>query len=142
MKPRMKKRNRRRGATAVEFAIVAPVFFMTVFTCIEFTRLSMIRNMVQEASYFAARDAMVPGATEAECKASAERILSRLGGKSTRVIINDGNGLDDQSDTVSVTVSVPLSDSLLFFPFATEGMAISSKTTMKTERYSGQLDTN
>lgn len=136
------RKRKRRGATAVEFAMVAPVFFMTVFTCIEFTRLSMIRNMVQEASYFAARDAMVPGATEAECKAAAERILSRLGGKSTRVIINDGNGLDDQSDIVSVTVSVPLSDSLLFFPFATDGMAISSTTTMNTERYSGQFDSN
>ena len=127
----------RDGVSAVEFAMVAPVFLLVVFTCIEFTRLSMIKNMVQEAAYYAARDAMVPGATAEECEAAAHRILGRLGNKSATVLINNGQGIDDLSDEVSVTVSVPLSESTLFFPFPVGDMTLSSTAIMQTERYSG-----
>lgn len=128
------------GVSAVEFAMVAPVFLLIIFTCVEFTRLTMVRNLVQEAAYFAARDAMVPGATEEECRESAERILSRLGNKTAEVTINEGQGLNDQSDIVSVTVSIPLAENTLFFPFPVGDMTISSTAEMQTERYSGTFD--
>lgn len=136
----MSRSSNRDGASAVEFAMVAPVFLLIVFSCMEFTRLSMIRNMVQEAAYYSARDAMVPGATTEECEASANRILSRLGNKTATVTINDGQGIDDQSDEVRVTVTVPLAENTLFFPFPSGGVNISSTAIMQTERYSGSFD--
>ena len=57
---------RRTGAAAVEFAIVAPIFFMLVLVSLEFGRLNIIRHTADQAAYEAARHAMVPGATAAE----------------------------------------------------------------------------
>ena len=41
----------RKGMTTVEFALVGPAFFLVVFASIEFCRLSMIRNLTQDAAY-------------------------------------------------------------------------------------------
>ena len=53
----------RAGATAVEFAIVAPIFFLIMLASFEFSRLNVIRHTADNAAYEAARHAMVPGAT-------------------------------------------------------------------------------
>ncbi len=53
----------RKGATVVEFAIVANLLMIMILTCMEFARLNMTRNLAQDAAYFAARYALVPGAT-------------------------------------------------------------------------------
>ena len=45
----------RRGATTVEFAIVAPVFFLFLLASIEFSRLNIIRHTADNAAYEAAR---------------------------------------------------------------------------------------
>ncbi len=68
----------RSGVTAVEFAMVAPIFFLVVFICIEFCRLNMIRNLTQDAAYFAARDCIVPGASADEAIAAANHVLSLM----------------------------------------------------------------
>ena len=70
---------RRTGATAVEFAIVAPIFFTLVLASLEFGRLNIIRHTADQAAYEAARFAMVPGATAAEAKSKAESILKIVG---------------------------------------------------------------
>ena len=57
-----RRRKDREGATAVEFAIVANVMFVMVMTCMEFARLNMVRNLAQDAAYFAARKIIVFGA--------------------------------------------------------------------------------
>ena len=61
------QRNRKRlltrlGTTSVEFAIVAPVFVFVIAVCGEFARLSMMRNLAQNAAYEAARYVMAEGA--------------------------------------------------------------------------------
>ena len=71
MKKTKYRNSDRRGATAVEFALVAQVLFVIVLGAVEFSRLNMIRNLAQDAAYFAARDSMVPGASEAETIAAA-----------------------------------------------------------------------
>ena len=54
----MKSRNgrtrtcfQRRGATAVEFALVGPALFIVILCCAEFARLSMMRNLANNAAY-------------------------------------------------------------------------------------------
>jgi Flp pilus assembly protein TadG len=54
---------RRRGAAVVEFAIVAPVFFLFVFGMIEFGRMVMVHQLLTGAAREGARQAAVDGAT-------------------------------------------------------------------------------
>lgn len=128
------------GATAVEFAIVAPVFLLIVFSCLEFIRLNMIRNLVQDAAYFAARDAMVPGATVEEAEAAANQILATMNTQGADITINDGSGLDDDSGTVTVTITVPVAENSFFIPNFSGGMEFTSTAVMNTERYHGYYD--
>src|SRR4029079_19114449 len=53
----------RRGASATEFAIVAPVFFMMIIGFIEFGRALMVQQILVNASRVGARMASTTGAT-------------------------------------------------------------------------------
>ena len=66
MLKRRKQRNVRWGASAVEFAMVAPTFIFVMAVCAEFSRMSILRNTAQNACYEAARLAMTEGATIAD----------------------------------------------------------------------------
>ena len=132
----------RDGANLTEMALIFPFFLLLVFSCLEFARLSMMRNLTQDAAYYAARTAMVPGASVEEAEAEAERILSFLGTDSANVTINGSSGgtLDDDSDVIEVTVVVPLDQNTLLFPQFTQGMTFESTARMRTERYDGFYD--
>lgn len=126
----------RRGVATVEFAIVAPVFLLLVFTCIEFCRLNMIRNLSQDAAYFAARQCMVPGATQQEVENVVNRMLGGLGTRGIQIEVNEGQGLNDNSDRVSVRIRVPITENALLAPKFTDEMDFVAISNMKTERNS------
>ena len=119
-----------------------PVFVLIVFTCIEFSRLNMIRNMMQDAAYYASRKCIVPGATEAEAEAEALRILNAMGTKDVNVVINEGFGLDENSSEVRVRITIPISSNALLTSKFTGEMTLSTEAVMKTERYDGFYDPN
>lgn len=139
-KPR-RLRNRE-GAALVEFALVAPIFFLILFICIEFCRLNMIRNLTQDAAYFATRHCMVPGATTQEAEDEANRILSSLGTRGAVIVINDGAGLDQDSQEIKVHITVPVTENALFAPKFTGNINFSATTTMKSERYDGFFESD
>jgi len=118
----------------VEFAIVANVLFLVTFTCMEFARVNMIRNLAQDAAYFAARHAIVPGASSGEAVAEAERIMSAMVSNGYTV---DVEAIDDESEQVAVTVSVDLNEVALFAPMFLGDAVIETTAVMRTERYSG-----
>lgn len=118
----------------VEFAIVANVLFLVVLTCIEFARINMVRNLAQDASYFAARMAMVPGATSDEAVAEADRIMASMLRNGYTVEVDT---LDSDSEEVTVTIRVNLDEVALIVPRFTPGGVIESTARMKTERYAG-----
>lgn len=124
----------RTAATMVEFAIVANLLFLIVFTCIEFARMNMVRNLTQDAAYFAARQAIVPGATSAEADATATQIMASMVDDGVTVNVS---ALDDESEEVSVTVSVDLDSVALFTPMFLGNKTISATAVMRTERYAG-----
>lgn len=124
----------RTGATMVEFAIVANVMFLMIFACVEFARLNMVRNLAMDAAYFAARQAMVPGATSAEAVAEAESIMSSM---LTNGYTVDVDTLDDSAETVEVTVNVDLHAVALFTPMFLPNDTLVSTARMRTERYAG-----
>jgi Flp pilus assembly protein TadG len=131
------RRRDRRGATLVEFALVAQVFFLLVFICIEFCRLCLIQNLAQDAAYYAARRAMVPGATVAEAQLEANRVLGMVGTRGAQVLINGNNILNEESDEITVQITVPIDENGLFVPKFTANLDFTATATMRTERYDG-----
>lgn len=131
LKTRNSKRvtRRRAGATSVEFAIVAPIFFTLVVASLEFGRLNIIRHTADQAAYEAARFAMVPGATAAEAKSKAESMLKVVGARDSKVTIN---GPTDTS--VTVTIDVPMKTNGWIAPRFTKSTTIHATSTLKTER--------
>jgi Flp pilus assembly protein TadG len=55
-----KKRPKRSGIAAVEFALVAPIFFLLVFGLIEFGRMMMIQQSLTNAAREGCRVAILP----------------------------------------------------------------------------------
>lgn len=123
----------RRGATTVEFAIVAPIFFLLMLASFEFSRLNVIRHTADNAAYEAARHAMVPGATASEAIAKANSILQTVGTRGARVTINP-TVLNPDVDTINVQVDVPLDQNGWVVPRFTSGKTLSAQSTLRTER--------
>ena len=86
-------RNRRpgKGASAVEFAIVAPIFFMIVLGLIEMGRALMVMEQLTEAARRACRVAVVDGTSSAIIKQAAVDYLTGVGiqGETAGISIND-----------------------------------------------------
>jgi Flp pilus assembly protein TadG len=124
---------RRTGATAVEFAIVAPIFFMFVIAAFEFGRLNVIRHTADNAAYEGARIAMVPGATAAEAVAEAQRILRIVGTRGATVTVNPTT-LGPSVDQITVTVDVSMAQNGWITPRFTRTTTIRAVSTLRTER--------
>jgi len=141
------RRRTRAGATAVEFAMIAPAFLFVVFFSIEFARMSMIRNLSQNAAYQGSRFAMMEGATEALAEAEAERVLARLGTKGADFEVVFEPQLDADGDVaepkawVRTSVQIPISDNTWIFPSSMfSGKVMSTETRLRSERYRGFFD--
>ena len=113
------------GSVTVETAIVLPVLFAIMFAAVDCARLNMLRNSTQNAAYEGARNAITPGATAADAKAAAQKVLNGVGVKNYTVTITPSTILST-TDTVTVTVTVPLKDN--------SWMASSARTTKNLVR--------
>ena len=123
----------RTGAAAVEFAIVASIFFTLMIAAIEFGRINVIRHTADNAAYEAARHAMVPGATNAEAVAKAQSILRIVGTVGARVSVSPA-AIGPETDEVTVTIDVPMNQNGWITPRFTRGTTIRAVSTLKTER--------
>ncbi len=148
-----KKQNRRsrqrRGTTAVEFALAFPMLMVLTFLCFDMARLSMMRNLAHNAAYETARFAMMEGASQAQAQAVANTVLARLGTQNADIDINDGEALSGDSNTVDVTIEIPVADNALILDkaFVFFGLTkkwgnekIVSELSMRKERYEGFFD--
>lgn len=123
----------RRGATTVEFAIVAPIFFLLLLSSFEFSRLNVIRHTADNAAYEAARIGMVPGATAAEAVNEANRLLNIVGANGARVTVNPAV-LTPDTRQITVTVDVPMDQNGWVTPKFTSGRTMRAESTLKAER--------
>src|SRR3954452_19389663 len=69
-------RKRRRGAAAVEFAVVLPLFVVLVFGMIEYGRMVMVQQIITNASREGARRAVLDGATPSTVQAAVTTYLT------------------------------------------------------------------
>jgi Flp pilus assembly protein TadG len=103
---------RRTGATAVEFALVAPILFIFILGIIEFNRAFMVQGLLTDAARHGSRKAIIAGATTQQITDAAKNYLTDVGisTESVQVTINDGNGNVTEAQNVpsytEITVNV------------------------------------
>ena len=95
------------GSASVEMALTLPLVFSFSFAAVEFGRVNMIRNSMENAAYEGARQGIVPGATASDCIAASTGLLEAVGVQGFDVDVDPVTILEDTSQ-VTVTVSVPL----------------------------------
>lgn len=67
----------RRGAAVVEFALVAPLFFMLVLGVIEFGQAFMVSQLINSAAREGARLAITDGSTNADVETVVTDVIQR-----------------------------------------------------------------
>jgi Flp pilus assembly protein TadG len=103
-------RRNRRGAAAVEFAIVAPIFFLMVFGLIEFGRAVMVQQVLTNAAREGARVGVLdsPTPTAGLVNTTVTNYLQNAGISGATVTINPTEPTTaGYGATVTVTVQIP-----------------------------------
>src|SRR6185295_16757632 len=108
----------RRGAAAVEFAVIAPLFFLLLGGIIEFGQAFRIQHALSTAARLGARAAVIEGSTSGQVAQKVQdRCVRALGIASSDVrvdiAINGQAGgelsVAEEGAEISVTVSIPYS---------------------------------
>jgi hypothetical protein len=132
-------RKQRRGAAAVEFAIVAPVFFVLVFGMIEYGRMVMVQQVLTNASREGARVGVLDPPTG---QMSLPQVTTTINNYLTSAGITGATITTTPSEpstaaygqSVTVKVSVPFSKvSWLPTPIWLGGKTLSASTVMRRE---------
>jgi Flp pilus assembly protein TadG len=130
-------RRDRRGAAAVEFAIVAPVFFAFLLGMIEIGRGVMVQQIITAASREGARLAVLEGATSSSVTTSVTNYLTvaSVSAADTSVTYSPSLPLaSGYNGPVTVTVSLPFNQvSWSPSPIFLKGSTLTASTTMQSE---------
>lgn len=106
---RQNRGQRRRGATMLEFAVVAPVLFLCFFAAFEFCRVAMIRHTADNAVYEGCRKAIIPGGTSREATNETRRIMNTLGVTDFKISVRPRR-IRPTTRQVTVRIEVPLNE--------------------------------
>lgn len=137
---RVRRRNRsRRGASAVEMAMIAPLFVMLLLGQIETSRLGMVSQLLTTAAREGCRVAVVPGNEQTDVQTRINAVLSGSGISVGTITPTCPSGYTWDSapsgTAITVSLSVPYSSvSWLGTPFFLSGATISAQATMSSER--------
>jgi Flp pilus assembly protein TadG len=130
-------RNRMHGALTVEMAICLPILFLLLLGTLEFSRMNMLRNSIDNAAYEGARRGVVPGATASSCISAANSVLTAVAARSATVTVNPTN-ITDTTPQITVTVSVPMNSNSWGPGRFLRGVNLRSVST-KSREFVGQL---
>jgi Flp pilus assembly protein TadG len=119
----------------VEFAVVAPVFFLLVFAMIEFGRMVMVQQILTNAAREGARVGVLDGSTESKVDTAVNNYLTAAGiSNSTITVSPNPPSSATSSGAVTVTVSVPFNSvSWLPSPLYLGGKTMSFSAVMRRE---------
>ena len=139
VRQRAKCIRRRRGATAVEFAIVAVPLFLFIFASVEFGRTMMATQSMEEAARAGCRLAVIKGSTTETVEAEIDTMMSAAGILNYTVEIDPVDFESaDRWEPVSVIVSANFEDiSWLPTPMYLGGMTLNSSSTLPKEAAPG-----
>ncbi|MDA1054046.1 MAG: TadE/TadG family type IV pilus assembly protein [Planctomycetota bacterium] len=127
---------KQRGAAAVEFAVVAPIFVLLLFGMVEYGRMVMVQQMLTNATREGARRAVLDGTTVTNVKTTVQDYLS-----SGNITVNDNEitvtpdpAAASFGDPVTVSLSVPFSRvSWLPAPMFLGNASMSATSVMRRE---------
>jgi Flp pilus assembly protein TadG len=136
----LSNRSIRRGASTVEFAFVAPVFFVMVLGIFEIGRACMVTELLTEAARRACRQGVIEGTSSGSIQQAATDYLSSVGinGESASVYVNDTPaGTSNVSampayTEITVVVTVPISN-VTWTPIWFVTGSLSGQYTMRRE---------
>ncbi|MEM9351776.1 MAG: TadE family protein [Planctomycetota bacterium] len=125
----------RRGASAVEFAIVAPIFFMVILGMIEFGRMMMVQQVITNAAREGARIAVLDSATNKKVTDKVNDYLNAGGVAGAKIKLTpDPPTNAGFNQPVSVSVTVPFdSNTWLPAPFFLGGRVLEAEAVMRRE---------
>jgi Flp pilus assembly protein TadG len=129
-------RRARRGAAAVEFAIVAPVFILLVIGIIEIGRALMVQQVLINASRVGAREAVLVGATTSAVKSAVQDYASGVAVPNVSVSVTPDPTAAKSGDTMTVTTSVNYNNvSWLAKPWFLGGKTLTASSIMRKEGF-------
>ena len=137
-RPCRRCRIKRQGAAAVEFALVAPIFFLMIFGIIEVGRAIMVQQVITNASREGARIAVLdsPTPTAGLVAGTVETYLQNAGIPGGTVTIDPAEPTTaGYGQPVTVTVGVPFS-AVSWLPsamFISENTNLTASTVMRRE---------
>ncbi len=122
---------RQQGAAAVEFALVASVFFTLWLGAMEFGRVLYLWNTAAEATRWGARIATVCDLDDAQIKGRMMGLMPMLGAADIAVSYLPGGCTVDtcESVTVQLTATTPVQT---YIPFLPTNLILPSFTTTLT----------
>lgn len=133
---RMRRREGIRGAAAVEFAIIAPVFFLLVIGFIELGRGLMVQQVLTNASRVGAREAISLHTSATEVKNIAREYAEGVSVPGTLVTVTPDPADVDAGDEITVTVSISYANiSWVPAPWFMSNTILSANSVMRKEGF-------
>lgn len=134
---RIRRSASRKGATAVEFAVVAPVVLLVVLALIQFASLLMSLNLLTAAARKGARLASLPTTMSTDAVVSEVREQLERGGidpsivtvNVTPTVLNDLMS----GEELSVSVSGPMNEMVWIAPTIPSGLNLSAEIAYQRE---------
>jgi len=132
-------RTGRRGAATVEFALVAPLLFLLILGMMEFGRVMMVQNLLDNAARNGCREGVIAGTDDNALKTAVSKSLRGLGTNQATVEIRVNDQVKNAStattgDSISVSVSVS-ADKISWVPIRlfTAGKTLRGVVVMRRE---------
>lgn len=109
------RRRNRLGATAIEFALVAPLVLAIVFGLFEISRVMTVSDAMKTSVIAGAREAGVAQTNASEVRREMEAILDLFGIYNRQIVVTPET-IDNSVIEVSIDVTIPLnSDNGMYF---------------------------
>ena len=126
---------KRRGSSAVEFAVVAPLLLLFLFGALELGRAVMVQHMLQEAAQAGCRLYAVSDATQADATAIIDQAMQQGGVDNYTIEFEpDSKGeIDEPLQAVSVVVRAQYEDIGWIAPFFMDGAVVAGRCTMPAD---------
>jgi len=133
--PRRRKAARR-GTAAVEFALVAPIFFMLMIGMIEVGRAIMVQQVLINASRVGARRAVMLSSSEQEVLDAVSNYFTGVGLTGVSASVAPDPAVAEGGDAITVTTTVAYSSvTWLPTPWFMGDKTLSATSVMRKEGF-------
>lgn len=128
------KRPVRRAVAAVEFALIAPVFFVVILGIVEFGRMMMVQEILTNAARVGARAAILSGSSTTSVQTIITNYLTtaKISGYNTPTFSPSSSSSWTSGTAITVTVGVPWSNVSWTggFPINESGVTLTASSVM------------